>query len=240
MVSKEKTIFFLAFLIYINLNFTLRYFKIDGIGDTTLWETAIKNYGFEKSSEQPVSLDSITSNIPQGNLSLSEQCTLLSALPNYHQWTSKKNHGVKKDEYFIEKGRSPRNKAMSLAILAKNFQDLSEENEYFTVNIMTIVKLVLEKNYHVDSIPEITKRSSKKKTTTKKINFVQSDLLQYIGLTDEEYENHKKQSQITLSAYEAYKKYLFESGTLLWRIKQADKQVIVMNDYDSEQGDFKV
>ena len=98
---------------------------------------------------------------------------------------------MKKDEYIIEKGRSPRNKAMSLAILAKNFQDLSEENEYFTVNIMTIVKLVLEKNYHVDSIAEITKRSSKKKTATKKINFVQNDLLQYIGLTDEEYENQK-------------------------------------------------
>ena len=193
MVSKEKNIFFLAFLIYINFNFTLRYFKIDGIGDTTLWEKAIKNYGlnYEKSSEQPVSLDSITRNIPQGNLSLSEQCTLLSAFRNYHHWTSKKNHGVKKDEYITEKGRSPRNKAMSLAILAKNFQDLSEVNEYFTVNIMTIVKLVLEKNYHVDSIPEITKRSSKKKTTTKKINFVQSDLLQYIGLMDEEYENQK-------------------------------------------------
>ena len=129
---------------------------------------------------------------------------------------------------------------MSLAVLANNFQDLSEEIEYFTVNIRTIVKLVLEKNFHVDSIPEITKRSTKKKTTTKKINFAQNDLLQYIGLTNEEYENQKKQSQITLSTYEAYKKYLFESGTLPWRIKQADKQVIVMNDYDSEQGDFKV
>ena len=81
---------------------------------------------------------------------------------------------MKKDKYIIEKGRSPRNKAMSLAILAKNFQDLFDENEYFTVNI-----------------PEITKRSSKKKTTTKKINFVQSDLFQYIGLTDEKYENQK-------------------------------------------------
>ena len=122
---------------------------------------------------------------------------------------------------------------MSLAILANNFQDLSEENEYFTVNIRTIVKLVLEKNYHVDCIPERSKRSAKKKTTTKKINFAQNDLLQYIGLTDEEYENQKKQ----LNTYEAYKKYLFESGTLLWRIRQA---AIVMNDYDSEQGDFKV
>ena len=129
---------------------------------------------------------------------------------------------------------------MSLAILANSFQDLSEENEYFTVNIRSIVKLVLEKNYYVDCIPEIIKRSTKKKTTTKKINFAQNDLLQYIGLTDEEYENQKKQSQITLNTYEAYKKYLLESGTLLWRIKQADKQVIVMNDYDSEQGDFKV
>ena len=45
---------------------------------------------------------------------------------------------------------------------------------------------------------------------------------------------------MTVSTYETYKKYLFESGTLLWRIKQADKQGIIMNDYDSEQGDFKV
>ena len=94
-----------------NFNFTLRYFKIDGIGDTTLWETAMKNY--EKSLEQLVSLDSITSNIPQENLSLSEQRALLSASPNYHHWTSKN---------FIEKGRSPRNKAMNLAILANNEQ----------------------------------------------------------------------------------------------------------------------
>ena len=157
MVSKEKNIFFLAFLIYINFNFTLRYFKIDGIGDTTLWETAIKNYRFEKSSEQPVSLDSITSNIPQGNLSLSEQCTLLSAFRNYHHWTSKKNHGVKKDEYIIEKGRSPRNKAMSLAILAKNFQDLSDESEYFTVNIMTIVSWFLKKTTMLIAFPRYLK-----------------------------------------------------------------------------------
>ena len=57
-----------------------------------------------------------------------------------------------------------------------------DEYEYFTVNIMPIVKLVLEKNYHINSNTEITKRSAKKKTTTK------SDLLQYLGLTDEEYE----------------------------------------------------
>ena len=36
------------------------------------------------------------------------------------------------------------------------------------------------------------------------------------------------------------KKYLFESGTSLGRIKQADKQVIVMNNYDSDQRNFKV
>ena len=89
MVSKQKKTFFLAFikssnLIYTNFNFALRYFKIDGAGDTTLWEKAIKSYGLEKSSEQPVSSDSTTSNIPQENLRLSEQFTLLSAFPNHH------------------------------------------------------------------------------------------------------------------------------------------------------------
>ena len=48
---------------------------------------------------------------------------------------------------------------MSLIMLPNNFQDLSEKNDYFTVSIMAIVKLVLGKNYHVDSISDITKRS---------------------------------------------------------------------------------
>ena len=94
-----------------------------------------------------------SNNMPPETLSLSEQCTLLSAFPNYHHWTSKKTHGVKKDEYFIEKGRSPRNKAMSLAILANNFQVLLEENENFAINIMTIVKLVLEKTAMLITFP---------------------------------------------------------------------------------------
>ena len=91
---------------------------------------------------------------------------------------------------------------------------------------MTIVKLVLEKNYHINSNTEITKRSAKKKTTTK------SDLLQYLGLMDEEYEKTLvilASVMKGLSTYKAYKRYLFESGILLWCIKQADKQVIVMN-----------
>ena len=69
----------------------------------------------------------------------------------------KKNHGVKKDEYFTEKGRSPRNKAMSLAILAKNFQDLSDESEYFTVNIMTIVSWFLKKTTMLIAFPRYLK-----------------------------------------------------------------------------------
>ena len=97
----------------------------------------------------------------------------------------KNNHGGEKDEHFITKGRSPRNKATSLEILANNVQDLSVENEYFSINIRTIVKLTLEKNYYVDSIPEISKGSTKKETATKKINFSQNDLLQHIGLTED-------------------------------------------------------
>ena len=62
------------------------------------------------------------------------------------------------------------------------------------------------------TFPREAKNQQKKKTATKKINFAQSD---FITVTEEEYENQKKQSQITLSTYEAYKKCLFESGTLL-------------------------
>lgn len=93
-------------------NLFLHLLKVtDEIGETANWETSIKNQGFEKSSEQPVSLDSITNDILRENLNLSEQC----------------NHEVKKDEYFIMKGKSPRNKTISLAILIYNFQEMLKE-----------------------------------------------------------------------------------------------------------------
>ena len=213
---------------------------MDGIGNNSLWKTTIKNYSYEKRSEQQVSLNSLLSKLPEEHLELSQQCLLLSAFPNYHHWASKKNHGVKRDEYFITKGKSPRNKLMTLALLAKNFLGDPEEYYYINSKIKAVIQLVVEKRYHVDSLPEIRRRTVKPRNNTKKIDFGHNDLLEYIGLSEEEYEEQKKQSVISLSTYEAYKKFLFESGTILWRVKQPSKHVVVMNDYHSEQGDFKV
>ena len=57
---------------------------------------------------------------------------------------------------------------MSLTILVNSVQELPGKNEYFTVNISTIIKLVLEKNYHVDSISEKSKNQQKRKVLPKR------------------------------------------------------------------------
>ena len=42
------------------------------------------------------------------------------------------------------------------------------------------------------------------------------------------------------SLYRYYVERLFNDATLAWRVKSASVQVILMNDYDSETGNFKV
>ena len=40
--------------------------------------------------------------------------------------------------------------------------------------------------------------------------------------------------------YQYYVERLFNDGTLAWQVKSASLQVLLMNDYDSETGNFKV
>ena len=97
----------------------------------------------------------------------------------------------------MSKPMSPRNKVMSLTLHASNYTIDSEEHEYSTTDITNVIKLVYNNNYHIDKIPEI--RRIKKKSQTKKINLASNDLLQYVGLSEDEYELQKQQSAMNIS-----------------------------------------
>ena len=75
---------------------------------------------------------------------------------------NKKKHGVKKDGYFITKVRSPKNKAMSLAILANNFQDLSKEIRSI-INVYELKFII--KVYESQHIAFLATSGSKRETT---------------------------------------------------------------------------
>ena len=63
-----------------------------------------------------------------------------------------------------------------------------------------------------------------------------TDLHQYLALSDSDFE----QSQMNATVYENFKRCLFTDGEIAWRESTESRQVVIMNDYNSETGDFKV
>ena len=62
-------------------------------------------------------------------------------------------------------------------------------------------------------------------------------ILETLGVPEEAFD---VPMEMESSIYDNFKLNLYNSGTILWRENSKDIEVIVMNDYDSETGAFKV
>ena len=60
--------------------------------------------------------------------------------------------------------------------------------------------------------------------------------MNYLGLSDEDFQP----CEIASTVYENFKQNLYSEGTILWREDTEACKVIVMNDYHSTTGEFKV
>lgn len=212
-----------------------RYFKTEGLGEESFWEHTIKNYSINQNQAKQDIVDIRSRYSSLEILTLEQQFHVLSVIPNFHRWSAKKTHGVKKDEYFLPKGNSPRNKLMNCLLSFKGSSFLPLQNDY----IRNILKLIIQKVYHIDVLPNNPVRR-KSKNVVKRVQLESEDLLEHLGMTNEEFDSLKQQSRMSLTIYESFRKNLYCDGTILCRIKNEKKQVVVMNDYNSENGDFKV
>ena len=208
-----------------------------------MWETQIKSYTIDHPECINLTMEDVTKEYNDDEeLSLYQQFVVLSTCPNYHHWMAKKSHGVKKEEYFLINGKSPRNQLMSAVLSSATVRD--EINEMCSVYdyITSILKYVKNNKFHLNSIPQlVVARKRAKDRTAKKILLKSNDLLDHLGISNIEYDLLREQSNMsTLSIYESFKKNLFGGGTIMWRIYNDIKQVVIMNDYHSERGDFKV
>ena len=53
-------------------------------------------------------------------LTLQQQFSVLSSIPNFHRWKARKSSGVKNDEYFVPQGKSPRNQLIRICTSETN------------------------------------------------------------------------------------------------------------------------
>ena len=139
-----------------------RFFKVDGLETAEFLEKHIKNFSTDHPGIRNVNLREIFRDYEDDEeLTLHQQFMLLSCCPNFHNWMARKNHGVKRTEYFLPHGKSPRNQLMSNVLFSSSLQH--EFNELLAVNnhMKVILKHVLNDVYHVSSLP--TRKASVKK-----------------------------------------------------------------------------
>ena len=107
---------------------------------------------------------------------------------------------------------------------------------------MNILDAVIKKAFVCEKIPKLKPLSKKKKMCVKpKPKITVNDLLEHVGIDEEEYNNMKKEIELSESSvYYDYKKNLHIHGSFHWRIKGRCENVVVLNDFDSESGKIKV
>ncbi|XP_066921621.1 uncharacterized protein [Clytia hemisphaerica] len=225
-----------GFVIYCNRNARYAngqsdkyYYRLDGIGDKDHWYSFIKDFAInrpERTCLEPNSIHDFFKD--KESLSLEIQCDLISALPNIHSWTNDSNSGVKKEHCFIPTGRSPRN--MILDVMDKDIH-----NNF----IIKILCYVLDGAYHLKKKPNLQKKPKPKRLSlTKKPRktLTQAQLLDELDLPEDTFD---APTMMKPSPYLDFKHSLFNDGTILWRENTINRQVVVMNDYDSLTGIFK-
>ena len=205
---------------------------MSGLGQSSDWDNAIKTHMMEnrQSTETFDVLNSVYDN--RTDLTLQEQFHVLSFLPNYHHWKAKPNHGVKMEEYFIPTGKSPRNEVIKEMVCSYS-GDTDE-------NINNILQIINSKLFRVDDTKVCLWKRRKTYRKKAKPKLCVADILDGLGMSENDLELLQTENKITISFFENFKTNLYLHGTLKWRVVTPYQHKVVMNDYNSENGEFKV
>ena len=67
-----------------------------------------------------------------------------------------------------------------------------------------------------------------------------SDILDGLGMSENDFQVLQTENEMTVSFFENFKTNLYLHGSLKWRVVTPHQHKVVMNDYNSENGEFKV
>lgn len=172
-----------------------------------------------------------------------DQLNYLSKIPNSHKWLWTLKDPAKQQIKFSQKfsctygisPASPRNKIIRAIV-----RDNGDKRRMVEKACYTILKI-----YGDDTIHERAAKRRRLTANTEKRSRPAIDmalLCESFGISENDAkklsENLYLQNKRKLYPYFVEK--LFSEGCINWRVKTEDYQVVVMNDYDSDTGEFKV
>ena len=209
----------------------LSYLKVDGLGTTTEWKEKLSEFvvNGDNNADAISSVTARFANVTE--LDISSQFRVISSLPNYHHWLTKASHGIKRYEYFMPHGKSPRN--LLLRALS-GYDNVPMDTDDVLYNIIEKMFVVASGNH------DIPIRKRKKLIVSEKKKSSLQSLLDAVGMSNEEYSNLGSGDSYHTTLYKKFKEQIVVNGFIAWRIHSADLDCVSMNDYDDETGEFKV
>lgn len=181
-------------------------------------------------------------------LDLYKQFRLLSSIPNYHKWEWQKQEKSSKVQIKFEQrfsscmryhAGSPRNRLINAVAHPREncFEQIDK-----TLNSLLGFN---PQEFHALAPPVLSSSdkivtSSKNKKHRPAIN--EEDICEFLGVTVLEANSVAENmfAGLGTSLYNYYIRQLLSNGKPAWRLNTPVLQVLLLNDYDSEHGDFKV
>ena len=170
---------------------------------------------------------------------LHQQFRVISSLPNYHKWMwdnmPPQKQQVKFEQKFCSsKSRlpsSPRNRIVNQLLL-------SDDISVIRSSLLSLIGFRVERSF-----PSTLPSRAPKKTSSKTRPIFDVDAVcESLGIS----QNDRQQNTRNFSKIQDSKSFYLTfverlmSGVLAWRVLTESKEVVVMNDYDCQSGEFKV
>ena len=96
--------------------------------------------------------------------------------------------------------------------------------------------------YHIHNAQSLTLQKNKNKIIRNKPKprLCVDDILIGLGMTNNDMLALQEENEVSMTLYENFKANINLNGTLKWRLISPTNHTVVMNDYDCENGKFKV
>lgn len=205
------------------------------------WQTELLKCKIEMSGQTTNENNSIFDPVEECSLEVEQQLRLICMLPNFSKWLwnleDPSKQQIKFPQKFSTSSRwgpgSPRNRIIN-AVVRNAKKDIVIEALHTMLSIYKPIEVSCCEQARKRKRPNIPKSS--------RLVIDPNFLCDSLGVDANEVEELSKNlyNAESQQLYASFVEKIFSSGKINWRVKNSSTQVILMNNYDPETGEFKV
>ena len=168
----------------------------------------------------------------------------MNSIPNHHNWNWTPSEKASKQQLKFEMRFSSSNRYYPGSSRNRLINAIACPREVSETLILTTLHSLLG-ILNKDTTTSIRRNIKKLTVPAKKHHrpaFNEKDLCDFLGISPEEANKvaENTSQDFGSSLYQYFSREITANGLIAWRVRSPSIQVILLNNYDSETGDFKV